>query len=336
MFDDALLVDASGRPVQYHNRTHSRDWDEIRDFCDKVYMPYHVEPLGRSSRPDANMYSAQVGSVTVTRFRYGVPVALSSFNQDAGKVIVLTTLKGGLRHGVDRRNWAHTAEGESFVVDCSKTDYWLDADGGHLQLNLTISHKTLAETALRWYGVAPDDRLWMRKLKFGGPGSAWAASLDYMLKTIAEIPGDLKESRVAAHLEQMVCVELLRNWAGHARYELGPGPRWAAPHYVRRAESYIEAYASSVPTLTEIAKAVGVSVRTLSAAFRRFRNTTTHAFLREQRLQGVRRDLLASRGQRTVSDVAADWGYANFSIFARAYKKRFGELPSHTRKMARR
>lgn len=335
MFEHALLFDAQGKPIQHHHRTQSNDWDEIRAFCDNVYMAYDVQPLGRSLRPNASMYSAQVGQIIATRFCYGVPVSLSSFDPDDGKVLVLTTLRGGVRHGVDRRNWAHTGAGESFVADCSRTDYWLDGDGDHLQLNLTIPHETLVETALRWFGIVPDDRLWKSKLKFGGVGSAWIALMDYMIKAIAEMTDDSKKDHVAKHLEQMICVELLRNWASHAQYEIWQGTCWAAPGYVRRAESFIEANARAAPTLTEVAQASGVSVRALSAGFRRFRNTTPNAFLREQRLQGARRDLLASKGQRTVSDVASAWGYVNFSLFARAYKKRFGELPSKTIKLAR-
>ena len=330
MFENALLLDAEGKPIKQLHRTHSVDWDEVRVFCNCVYMPYSVQPLGRYHRPNATMYSAKVGRITATRFCYGVPVHLRDFDPGPGNILVLTTLQGQLRHGIDLKESAITGAGESFVVDCSRTDYWLDGDERHLQLNLTVPHEIMEETALRWFGFIPDDRLWKAKTKFGGNGSAWVSLLDYIVKAIAEMPDRMQSGRIAAHLEQMLCVGLLTTWAAQAGVDLEHGSGSAAPHYVRSAEAYMEENARSLPTLTEVASSAGVSVRALSGAFRRFRNMTPGAFLREQRLQGVRKDLLTSRWASSVSAIVGSWGYVNFGVFAKSYKKRFGELPSET------
>jgi AraC-like DNA-binding protein len=281
------------------------------------------------------MYSAKVGKITVTRFSYGVPIHLNDFDPEAGNILVLTTLKGHLRHGLDRSNFAITATGESFVADCSRTDYWLDGDEHHLQLNLTIPHRIMEKTALQWFGFIPDDRLWKRKVKFGGGGSAWLPLLDYLVKTISEMPSLLENGKIGAHLEQTICIELLRTWASKTGFNLDRGARSVAPHYVRRAEMFMQENARAAPTLAEVACAAGVSVRALSGAFRRFRHMTPIAFLREQRLQGIRKDLLASNADETVAAIASRWGYVNFSVLAKSYKYRFGELPSETLRRTR-
>ncbi len=335
MFEGALILDAKGKQVTQHHKTHSADWDEVRTFCTSVYMPYSVRPLGRFPHPNASMYSAKVGRITATRFCYGVPVHLQDFDPGPGNILVLTTLQGKLRHGIDSNDSTVTCAGESFVADCSKTDYWLDGDKHHLQLNLTVPHKIMEETALRWFDFIPDDRLWKAKLKFGGKGSAWVSLLDFMVKAIAEMPDRAESGRIAAHLQETLCVGLLSIWARKAGVDLEHGARFAAPHYVRRAEAYMEENARSRPTLTEVASAVGVSVRALSGAFIRFRNMTPMAFLREQRLRGARKELLDANGSATVSDVAGNWGYVNFGIFAKSYQQRFGELPSATLRRAR-
>jgi|GEM_PF-380706 len=335
MFEHALLFDAKGKQITQHHRTHSSDWDEVRAFCNSVYMPYSVQPLGRYPRPNASMYSAKVGRITATRFCYGVPVHLQDFDPGPGNILVLNTLQGHLRHGIDLNKSAITGAGESFVADCSRTDYWLDGDERHLQLNLTVPHEIMEQTALQWFGFIPDDRLWKAKRKFGGSGSAWVSLLDFIVKAIAEMPDRVESGKIAAHLEQTLCVGLLTIWARQAGVDLEHGARSAAPHYVRRAETYMEENARSQPTLTEVANNAGVSVRALSGAFCRFRNMTPMAFLREQRLQGVRKDLLTSHGAASVSYVAANWGYVNFGVFAKSYKKRFGELPSETLRSAR-
>ncbi len=330
MLEHALLYDSHGRPLGQGQRTRSTDWDEVQDFCRRVYMPYRVMPRLRHTPPDAIMHSFEVGRITVTRFSYGVPIRLDRFDGGAGKILVLTTIAGRLRHEIGGTDDCVTAAGDSFVVDCSRTEHRLDGDHDHLQLNLTIPHELMEETARRWFGFAPDDRLWRCRWKFGGVGSAWTALLHYMVLSIAEAPDRVRNDRIGAHLEEMVCCELLRSWAAGAGVRLGGQGTGAAPRHVRAAEAYMRANAFEAPTIGEVAAAVGVSARTLSGGFRRFRDMTPRDFLREQRLLGVREALARADPRDTVTTVASRWGYVNFGIFAAIYRRRFGERPSDT------
>lgn len=178
MLDQALLVDASGQPVSQPHRTVSRDWDEVQAFCRNAYMPYVVTPLGKGMRPDATMYSANIGRIVATRFSYGVPIHLDRFDPAAGKILVLTTLRGHLRHMLQATTDATTAAGEAFVADCSRTDYWLDGDADHMQFNLTVDHDLMEEMALRQYGYVPEHTLWRSRVKLGD-SKRWLALMDY-------------------------------------------------------------------------------------------------------------------------------------------------------------
>lgn len=308
----------------------STDWDEVNEFCRRVYMPYRVQTSGRLLRPRATLQRAEVGRIKVTRFAYGVPVHLDRFDPDAGNILVLTTLNGALRHKETESRVAHTGAGDSFVVDCSRTDYWLDADADHLQLNLTIPHAVMTEMAQRWFGFVPDDRLWTRRAGFGGAGSRWHMLLGYLTQTIrAGLPLG-SGAPMARHLEEMLCIDLLHHWAERAGVPLEDGARAAAPHYVREAEQLMEARAQEAPTIGEVARQVGVSARTLSEGFQRFRGIRPRDFLRDRRLDGLRAALLAAGPVETVTSVAALWGYVNFGAMAGQYRARFGELPSAT------
>jgi len=53
--------------------------------------------------------------------------------------------------------------------------------------------------------------------------------------------------------------------------------------------------------------------------------------VREQRLQGIREELLTASPGATVASIAGAWGYVNLGLFAAAYRRRFGENPSQTR-----
>lgn len=311
------------------NRDLSTDWDEVNDFCRRVYMPYRTSMIGRVGKPNATLLLDEVGQLKVTRFAYGVPVHLDRFDPNAGKILVLTTFQGAVRHKETETTEAETAGGTSFVVDCSRTDYWLKADIAHRQLNLTIPHDALADAAYRWFGFIPDDRLWTRRVHFGGPGTRWHTLLGYLNQGLRE--GAFRpEAPVTRHLEEMLYLDLLENWAGQAGVSLKDGARAAAPHYVREAEALMEAEAMEAPTIGDVARRVGVSARTLSEGFRRFRGISPRDFLAQQRLEGLRAGLLAAAPGESVTSIAAAWGYTNFGAMAGRYRARFGELPSTT------
>ncbi len=332
MLREALLFDAAGNPIRQHHKVFSRDWDEIRDWSTKVYMPYNVAPTGGVMKPSSTMHSAMVGRITVTRFAYGIPVNIRDWSQDAGNAVVLTTISGNARHRVNTQYAEETAVGESFVVDCSRTDYYVDFDPDHLQLNLTIPHAVLEEVCRDWFGFVPGDALWQHKCRIGGKSSSWIALMEYMVRCIAEAPDRVARDRVGRHLEQTICIHLLNEWAANAGLDLSEPRNSLAPRTVRAAELFMSEHAMDLPTMTEVARAVGTSLRTLSEAFKTFRGYSPSAYLREQRLQGVRRDLLSAPAGSTVGELAGVWGYVNLGEFARVYRQRFGELPSHSLK----
>lgn len=100
---------------------------------------------------------------------------------------------------------------------------------------------------------------------------------------------------------------------------------------VRRAEAFMRAHLALDLSMGEIAQAAGASPRTLERAFRRERQSTAVARLRELRLDRARAALLASRGTGPgVTAVAASVGLVQPGRFAVEYRRRFGESPSQT------
>lgn len=331
MLENALLMDSNGKPLRHEGPTQSTDWDEVQEFCRTTYMPYRVQPLDPLSRPKSTMLSANAGRITASRFSYGTGIYLDKFDPDAGNILVLNTLCGKLNHMFEQEP-ASTGAGESFVVDCSRTDYWQEGDPDHMQFNLTIPHHVMEETAEKWFGFIPDNALWTRRVKFGGPNSRWMALLEYVSRTLSADLPLMKNGSMSRHLEEMVCLELLQEWAASAGIELRKGARTAAPYYVRQAEEIMASEAREAPTIGDIANRVGVTARTLSEGFRHFRGIQPRAFLSARRLEGLRHDLEAATSDSTVTEIAVAWGYVNMGALAGSYRTRFGELPSSTLK----
>ncbi|WP_407112488.1 helix-turn-helix domain-containing protein [Bradyrhizobium sp. LMG 9283] len=83
----------------------------------------------------------------------------------------------------------------------------------------------------------------------------------------------------------------------------------------------------------EIARRLGLSVRTMHDLVRRYRGMSLHRYLRLRRLWLVRRRLLA--GADSVKAVALAYGFWHLSDFSRSYRDQFGETPSQTLDRAR-
>jgi AraC-like DNA-binding protein len=109
----------------------------------------------------------------------------------------------------------------------------------------------------------------------------------------------------------------------------------ACPSYVRRAERFIEQFADQPITVDDIAAHCGITSRTLSAGFRRFRNISPMEQLRSVRLARARAALVAGRCETNVTTIALECGISHLGRFARAYARRFGEQPSETLRRAR-
>ncbi|WP_310451145.1 helix-turn-helix transcriptional regulator [Sulfuritalea sp.] len=327
---NVLVTDAQGRPSQRHRLVASSDWDQIRLWSDKVYMPYSVSPLGKARTPDSLLDATSIGHFTLSRFKYGIPVNIKDFSPAAGTGMILTTLRGSARHWSEANRFADTGIGDAFVVDNSRTHYWVDFDENHLQVNLTFAHDALAALHERWFGRPADERQWVCKFRFGGAGSSWIALLEYVCKCLTDMPEAVRDGPLGRHLEEMIGIHLLTQWRAQLDQPSQATQHRMAPRHVLAAERYMRENAQAAPTLSELASVARVSVRTLSAAFREYRGCTPMAALREQRLQSVRGELLLAGPGATVRAVAELWGYANFGLFAANYKKRFGELPSAT------
>jgi AraC-like DNA-binding protein len=88
-------------------------------------------------------------------------------------------------------------------------------------------------------------------------------------------------------------------------------------------------------TLSEVAEASGISVRSLQYGFRRFRNVTPLAYLREIRLQAAQAELSSPLNILSIKDVALKWGFTHMGHFAARYRAAYGETPSETARSGR-
>ncbi|MBG0775958.1 MAG: helix-turn-helix transcriptional regulator [Desulfovibrionaceae bacterium] len=121
-----------------------------------------------------------------------------------------------------------------------------------------------------------------------------------------------------------------RKDGGGARAPLSPAER----ERIRAARDLLVENLNAPPTLAGLSDLLALSTVKLQAGFRELYGTSVFGFLREYRLQ--RAKTLLEQADMNVSEVAWEIGYINLSHFSAAYRKRFGVLPKHQLRSARR
>ncbi|BFM82013.1 hypothetical protein JUNP543_0326 [Acinetobacter baumannii] len=104
-----------------------------------------------------------------------------------------------------------------------------------------------------------------------------------------------------------------------------------SPYFVKRTEAYIKEHLHEPLNVEILAEHAGVSVRTLFTGFKNYLGTTPMSYLKELRFEQAHLELMHNENL-SVTDVAFKWGFTHLGRFSQEYKRRYGELPSSTRR----
>lgn len=114
-----------------------------------------------------------------------------------------------------------------------------------------------------------------------------------------------------------------------------PGAFSKYQRLVGRLVELADAQADAALYSGELARSLGVSVRTLQAAVQQVHGISLHQFLRGRRLWSVRKLLVTGSPLLTIKSAARANGFWHMSDFSQAYASSFGEKPSQTLTRAR-
>lgn len=104
---------------------------------------------------------------------------------------------------------------------------------------------------------------------------------------------------------------------------------------IKQAEEIMVEDLSRPWSVQDLCEQLHVSERTLRYGFQEHIGMSPMAYLKIQRLQNARYQLMTSTtDQTTVTDVAIQCGFWHMGQFAKDYKKIFGESPSETLRCA--
>ena len=308
----------------------TRSVEEAREAVTRIYLPHNL--ASRDGAMNMRFNATAGGHITLGYLTYQADSELTMPSTQDCYIVNLTIAgktHGSRGDGVRERTAGNERGLVLTPVHSHRVQWTADAE----QLHLKISRAQLESHLGDLLGEPVTKVI---DFDFGidltsGPGRGLLRSVCFLAAEL-DRPAGLAEMPLArAQLEGYVLSALLH--AGRHRFSAG----LLDPHNVRRMGrlapilQYIEANADGELTPEILARAAGVGVRSLHAAFRDQLGESPMAYVRRIRLGRVRAELLRSDASKVrVTDVAMRWGFMHFSRFAEQYRELFGELPSVT------
>ena len=302
----------------------TNELDHARQYMAQVFRPHHLVMHGRGRALAMHHRRVGLGNASFHWLEYGAPVTMSA--PGMGRFYLFQTNLNGTCRVRQGALEAAVAEGHSYAVnpDATLSKSW---SPDCRQLIVRVEREALERLVTRELGVDLDDPLEFDFASLTRDGGTAA-----LLRIIDALGGNGEDAwtldaRSLRYAESMVMSLLLTQFP-HSYSERFQSAASCAPHYVRRAETYIRANLREPITMDDLAAAAGVSGRSLQVGFRRFRDTTPMAFVKALRLDLAREELQRSGDASSVTRIALACGFTHMSKFSRAFKARFGELPA--------
>lgn len=304
--------------------------DAAREALKRHFYPIELGLLDRAAQFSLALTTVRLGALTLGIARSGSEISLACDELASYHVnIPVTGAASSRQAGIQLV--ATPSCGVIFMpTGRAEIDRWT---AGSTQLCLKIDRRAL-ETELREQLGLPVVQAVRFELgmPLATPALRGWLSVVRMLAQELDQPGGLAAQPVlAADIQHLVIAGLLTSHRhDYSEALLGPRPP-APPRAVRLVVELIEEQPGHPWTVSQLARAAGVSVRALEAAFQRSVGDTPRSYLRARRLDAAHRELTAAEaGAATVTDVAHRWGFGHLGRFAEQYRRRFGVSPSVT------
>ena len=308
--------------------------DTAQSVMSKSIAPHTLLPKERWGAVDVAYYCTDTPPICLHRIRYGAPVTVK--HPPTIDFFILQLTLSGHCSSTSQRGTALSSPNDLIMVnpDQKVTKEWeagaeqlmIKIDKNELERHLAMETDNGRVTSLAFESIA-----------------LHAEEAGAMVDLIRLIGDDLLKSHpvvskpaTSRYLLSSLLSLILHSMPHNGRQLLAGPISPAAPRYVRRAEDFIRQHIASDFGVQEIASSAGVSGRSITKGFRRFRETTPMNYVRSLRLDIARQKLLqADNARHSVTTIALSCGIHHLSRFAQDYAARFGELPSETIRRSR-
>jgi AraC-like DNA-binding protein len=294
--------------------------NEVQDKLTAAITPHRLEAIGKNI--DASLHRVALGDLSMLLLRFGAEAVV--LTEPSDDFIVMVLILSGEYEVSDNSGRFIACAGDAFIIESFK-GLQLAASLDFQALIVPLRRAAIARAAEnlsgraapRYYGFDRHFRL----SDFGG--TALSQLLQYLIAqaTAGNSALDTLATTLLIHHLLLNHSDAMRS-ASFRRAE-------TVPYYVRRAEAFMINNFKEQVSLECLANHAGVSLRTLTAGFRRYCGASPLSMLREMRLERAREQLQNPHGG-SVTEVALRFGFSHLGRFASVYRARFGECPSTT------
>ena len=315
---------------QSHPLASSVDIDHARQVLSDVYLPLDFPSLSTSTEVDLQLNVVKVGRVTAGYLRFGDAIRIHTTEATDYHVDIPMTGRATMRAGLGRP-FCGTPQTAAVFMPGYTADLDCDEDFSQMAVMIPRAEMQLELENLLGHS-APKPLEFSPELDLTkGPGCSVLQTLHLIDEVSNDSPGLLQHPLAAQRLEQVLMESLLLAQPHNYSADLSSPVSPAGHRPVAHAVELLRANPEHPWTVSQLANAVAVSVRSLQEGFRRSMSNTPMAYLRELRLEQIRKELTdAEPGTVTVTEIAAKWGITHFGRFAASYQRQFSEKPSNT------
>ncbi len=288
--------------------------------------------------PDTALFMARISRLQLFVLRYGAQVEVTpdAFNDFA---LVHMSLKGSAEFECDSQRVC-MPEGQVAIL-APKKNIRLWWEEGSEQLILKVPNALVRE--LQPSGSHGKQTRSLRSGLLHSPmiNSQWGLLLQSLLQILAQPEGMPAHAAWIDHFERNIALFLLAQQGPeadapavgqHSGLAIESGLGLAAASAAQRMdalERYMRAKLCAPVALADLARAAGVSMRTLNMMCHRHHGLSPMDLLRNMRLDAAHA-VLQSRPDASVTETAFEFGFAHLGRFSAYYRQRFGMLPKHT------
>lgn len=309
----------------------------VRSFQDAGLMAESLSRAGMrlsiaqmsSGRFEGNLLLAQIGGIFFLRGTFNQVVFIQG-EKSTGRILFCFTLK--------TQGSNVLADGREITPDCL---YGFDPEQNvHLvtptnyQIGVVVVERAEFWQQAQQMGRDDLDERWLRRNWIQLRPAVLLNLLGYLhqIYYLVESQSDFWRRSPTPSLVKSGLLPLLVDAVSRPPSEIyGDLPSFQRVQLVKQAQQWMQDHLHQPIALKDLCNALSTSKRTLSYGFNDIFGMGSMTYLKIQRLNGVRHELLLADPKiQTVSGIAHRWGFWSLGHFSRDYKKMFGELPSET------
>lgn len=323
----------SGPPLLTCPHFSTNDPDEAVHETAKVIAPHQMDVSGDLSKFQAFVRWAPVGDASLCYLNYRSPLKFY-LAQRRPIVSIVLPISGDMAVSVDQADELDVPLGSCAVIPashCFELLYRTPFSVFVMYVQTSALRNGLRRIApeVDDDGLLFDPRI-VTESRRAGVFYGLAGLLVDVVDQYSE-PSMMPVNVTHALSDQIISTYLL-GLAHNRSSQMLRSARPVSSRVVRLAVDAVQSDTYAQKTVTDIAEAVGVSLRSLELGFRKEFGCTPLEYIRKIRLQRAHDQLrLARPGDGiTVTDVAIRWGFNHASRFAALYRQTYGVAPSDT------